>query len=191
MRQQRGDVRGNAPAGQAISERGRRRKWHSGWSLRRQQFPGGREQGLPISRDQAGGATGQRFRSLGILARHQNRHAQVWRFFLDATGIGDDQGRRLAARAGVDEQALGRPPELVDRCGRILEVDGADALVAGIRPATGLPGASMLFWRRGDVVASVASPQTNPTGLAASAAAAANARISTSATAIPACADSS
>ncbi len=48
---------------------------------------------------------------------------------------------------------------------------GADALVAGIRPATGLPGASMLFWRRGDVVASVASPQTNPTGLAASAAA--------------------
>ena len=47
---------------------------------------------------------------------------------------------------------------------------GTDAVVATLGPTAGRPGASVLLWRRGDVIASVAIPHVVPTGLAALAA---------------------
>jgi hypothetical protein len=45
----------------------------------------------------------------------------------------------------------------------------ADAFVAWIRPTGGRPGASALFWRRGDVITVLATPSVKPTGLSAAA----------------------
>jgi hypothetical protein len=49
---------------------------------------------------------------------------------------------------------------------------GTDAVTAWIRPTSGRSGAAVLFWRRGDVVASVALAGSDPNGLAERAAAA-------------------
>lgn len=45
----------------------------------------------------------------------------------------------------------------------------ADAFVAWIRPTEGRPAASALFWRRGDVIAVLATPSLKPDGLASAA----------------------
>jgi hypothetical protein len=49
----------------------------------------------------------------------------------------------------------------------VVAAPGADAVVATIAPVGGRPGASALLWRRGDVIASVATPTVTAIGLAA------------------------
>ncbi len=74
-----------------------------------------------------------------------------------------------AHSAGQGAVALAAWAPVLAACGGgeyAVPAPGTQALVAWIRAADGKPGASALFWRRGDVVVVVAAPGSSPVGLA-------------------------
>jgi hypothetical protein len=73
--------------------------------------------------------------------------------------------------AGLGPVALAGWGEVLGECsgpvGRVIDVGpGTESVTAWIRPTEGRPGAAVLIWRRGDVLASVALPTSDPDGLA-------------------------
>jgi hypothetical protein len=74
-----------------------------------------------------------------------------------------------AFSAGQGPVALAAWARTLATCGGgeyAVATPGTEALVAWVRAGEGKPGAAALFWRRGDVVAVVATPGSSPTGLA-------------------------
>jgi len=104
-------------------------------------------------------------------------------------GVGKQQlvATASAYAAGSGAVAFTQWAELLGRCGGPVSrtaasigavaagsrtaatATAADAFVAWIKPTAGRPGASALFWRRGDVIAVLATPSVKPTGLSAAA----------------------
>lgn len=100
---------------------------------------------------------------------------------LAATRVFDIPGRQVvvtvsAYTAGAGAVALKGWNDVIAACsGAVVSASatatpGAEALVAGLAAADSRPAAAVLFWRRGDVVASVTTVGTSPTGLAEGAA---------------------